>query len=143
MKNCVEALLVGLDNELPTDPSVAYCGGEPPLGCNHLVCADCGADVRHADSRSITSNYRPAEVALEELYESSDPGSSPLLDGRPLHADSRAYFCRCQWAAVDLGGEKSVGDVDAPWECGGHEPRSTHPEAPEESARREPARRID
>jgi hypothetical protein len=121
MTNCVEAFLVGLDLELPTDPAIAYTGGTPIVGCNHIVCGKCGAEVRHADSRSTTSNYRPPEAELAKLYDSSDPGSSPLLDARPLHEDSRAYFCRCDWAAVDLGGSKSVGDVDALWDCGGHQ----------------------
>ncbi len=123
MKHCVEAHLVALDVELPSDPAVAYFGKPPIIGCNHLVCGNCGADVRYADSRSITSNYPPAKVAIEELYASSDPGSSSMLDAAPLHRQSRAYFCRCNWAAVDLGGTKSIGDIDAPWECGGHEPK--------------------
>ncbi len=60
---------------------------------------------------------------MEELYTSSDPASSPHLDARPVHQESRAYFCRCNWASVALGGIKYLGDIDAPWGCAGHEPR--------------------
>jgi len=120
MNHCTPAWLVGLLHELPTDPSVAYAGESPVFGCNYIVCGECGAEVRHADHRSITSNYPPPAPTLEALYDSSDPASSPLLDAASLHRDSRAYFCRCNWASVDLGGMKSVGDVDAPWGCGGH-----------------------
>ncbi len=121
MNTCSPAVLVSLDLELPTDPGITNQGYPPRVGCSHLVCDNCGADVRHANSRSITSNYPPVRDKLEALYNSSDPASSPYLDAAPLHAESRAYFCRCSWAAVDLGGTKSLGDIDAPWECAGHE----------------------
>lgn len=124
MKSCSPAVLVGLDVELPTDPGIANRGQPPRVGCNHLVCGDCGADVRHADGRSITSNYPPSKDLLEALYTSSDPASSPHLDATPVNRLSRAYFCRCNWASVDLGGTKSLGAIEAPWECGGHEPRA-------------------
>src|SRR5437870_5605773 len=121
MKYCSPAVLVALDVELPTDPGIANEGHPPRVGCNHLVCDNCGADVRHADSRSITSNYPPPKAQIEALYDSPDPAASKLLDDKPLHRMSRAYFCRCNWAAVDLSGTKSLGDIDAPWECKGHE----------------------
>lgn len=123
MKRCSPAVLVGLDVELPTDPSVANEGCPPRVGCNHLVCEDCGAEVRHADRRSITSNYPPSKNLIEALYASSDPASSPHLDAAPVNRLSRAYFCRCNWASVNLGGTKSLGLVDAPWACAGHEGR--------------------
>jgi hypothetical protein len=123
MKRCSPAALVGIDVELPTDPGVANEGNPPRVGCNHLVCDDCGAEVRHADRRSITSHYPPSRTLIESLYASSDPASSPYLDAAPVHRLSRAYFCRCHWASVDLGGTRSLGDIDAPWGCAGHEPR--------------------
>ncbi len=104
---------------------MGWDGDEPEIGCNHLVCSDCGADVRHADSRSITSNYPPSKDLIEALYASSDPTSSTYLDATPVNRLSRAYFCRCNWASVDLGGTKSLGAIEAPWECGGHEPCAT------------------
>ena len=120
MKYCAEAVLVGLDEELPSDPAVAYSGKPPIIGCNHLVCVKCGAVVRHADSRSTTSNEAPSEDELRELYESDDPARSPLLESTPVHRESRTYFCRCDWCAVNLGGEVFLDTVDQPWECGGH-----------------------
>jgi hypothetical protein len=118
MQYCVDTYLVGLDRELPTDPSVAYSGKPPVFGCNNLVCANCNAVVRHADARSITTQYPPGD--LERLYESADPESSPLLDASPRHAKSRAYFCRCDWYAVNFGGEKWLAHMDQIWRCGGH-----------------------
>jgi hypothetical protein len=120
MKYCAEPILVGLDCELPSDPSVAYSGTPPFVGCNHLVCASCGADVRHADGRSTSSNYPPPRADLEELHKSSVPPSSPLLVGGDIHRDSRAYFCRCDWRAVNLGGALFCDLIDQPWKCGGH-----------------------
>lgn len=127
MKYCTKVLVVGLDDELPSDPSVAYDGTPPFIGCNHLICSGCGAVVRHVDSRSITSNDAPPKAELEGLYESSDPASSPLLDSASIYKNTRAYFCRCNWAATEI--VRFVASLDAPWKCGGHEPRATH-EAP-------------
>lgn len=120
MNYCTQAWLVGLNHELPTDPAVAYTGSSPVFGCNHLVCDRCRAEVRHADHRVTKSKDPPPAPTIEALYDSSDPGSSPLLINGPLHHESRAYFCRCDWAAVHLGGMKSLGSIDAPWSCGGH-----------------------
>ena len=125
MKYCAEAVLVGLDHELPSDAAVAYSGSPPIVGCNHLVCTQCGADVHHADSRSTTSNYPPAHADLVDLYESSNPAGSSLLDSALRHRQSRAYFCRCDWTAVNLGGTLYLEYIDQPWKCGGHAPRAT------------------
>jgi hypothetical protein len=121
VKSCQPALLVGLDFLLPADPGIAYEGIPPNIGCNRLMCGDCNVAVRHADGCSITGNYAPTQVALEKLYESSDPRSSSLLDASPLHARSRAYFCRCAWAAANHGGTKVVDVLDQTWYCDGHE----------------------
>lgn len=123
MTHCSPAVLVGLDVELPADPGIANDAQPPRVGCNHLVCGSCGADVRHVDSRTITSHYPPAHAELDAIYNSDDPASSPHFDAAPVDQKSRAYFCRCSWAAVNLGGTKSLGSIDAPWECGGHAPR--------------------
>jgi hypothetical protein len=120
MKHCVNALLVGLDHELPSDRSVAYDGGEPEIGCNHIVCRACGAVVRHADSRGVTSHYPPGEAKLEKLYESPDPAASPLFDAAPKHRNSRAYFCKCDWYAVVLGGSIRIDTLEQRWNCAGH-----------------------
>ena len=39
MKYCTEAVLVGLDHPLPSDPSVAWEGTPPVIGCNRLESA--------------------------------------------------------------------------------------------------------
>lgn len=121
LKYCTHAYLVGLDHEIPSDPSVAYDGTSPIIGCNHIVCDRCGAVARHVDGRVKTSNYPPPAAVALALYESSDPASSPLLGNGPLHAKSRAYLCRCDWGDVHLGGVKSLGSIDAMWGCGGHD----------------------
>ncbi len=122
MNYCVDAVLVGLDHELPSDPSVAYSGGEPAIGCNHLVCRACGAIVRHADSRGVTSHSPSPESDLQKLYESSNPAASPLFDSAPKHRDSRTYFCKCDWHAVVLGGVVRVATLEQRWSCAGHGP---------------------
>jgi hypothetical protein len=114
-KYCAPAFLVGLDYDLPSDPAVANSSTVRETGCNRLVCADCNAQVRHADGRWITSHYPPTKSALKELYESSQPEASELLGpgGR-----GRAYFCLCAWAAAS--GSKLVGILDQMWLCDGH-----------------------
>lgn len=121
MKHCSPAVLVALDIELPADRGVANEGMPPRVGCNHLVCDECKCEVKHVDGRTITSHYPPARPELVALYDSPDPASSPYFDAAPVNHNSRAYFCRCSWTAVNLGGSKTLGSVDAPWECGGHE----------------------
>jgi hypothetical protein len=139
MKYCSKVLLVGLDDELPSDPTVAYEGTPPLIGCNRLFCSACGAVVRHTDSRSTTSNAPPPKADLEKLYESSDPASSPLLDSAPIYKDTRTYFCRCEWAATAI--VRFAASLDAPWQCGGHEPR-VGPAAPNLGAQVVEARNV-
>jgi hypothetical protein len=119
LKFCTHTYLVGLDHELPTDPRLANDGTTPVVGCNHLVCSSCGAVVKHADGRSRGSHYPPGDIE-SALYESSDPASSPYLDNKAVDAQSRVYFCRCDWADVNIGGVKSIGSIEAMWSCGGH-----------------------
>jgi hypothetical protein len=86
--------------------------------------------VRHADHRSVASMYPPAD-GIQALYDSLDPAQSPMLDSRPLHDDSRAYFCRCVWAAVDLSGAKLVEHLDQQaWSCAGHPPAARTGDTP-------------
>lgn len=122
MKHCTVVFLVGLDHELPADPRVGYFGtGEPPIiGCNKLVCFKCRALVKHADARAIMQAYPPPREDLEELYASADPAGSPLLDGSPMNARSRTYFCRCDWYSVRLGLARSLNFLEQDWACGGH-----------------------
>ena len=122
MKYCANTLLVALDRELPSDPSVAREANGPEIGCNHLVCTQCGAVVRHADSRARTSHYPPSAATLAKLYESSDPAASPLFDAAPKHRDSRTYFCKCDWYSVVLGGAIRVDRLEQSWSCAGHAP---------------------
>jgi hypothetical protein len=121
VKHCVVAWLVAPPREIPSDPGVANTD-DPVVGCNHLVCENCGADIKYVDGRSTTSNYAPVASDLEELYQSLRPETSPLFDSAPLHADSRTYFCRCDWYAVNLSARRRVDDIGQPWKCGGHDP---------------------
>jgi hypothetical protein len=77
---------------------------------------------RRTSCRPSLDDAQPAatRASLEELYDSSEPEDSPLLDARPLAAKSRAYFCRCNWLAVDLSGARNVDDIDPMWACAGH-----------------------
>lgn len=131
MKHCVKAFLVSLERELPADPSIAYEGRPPVIGCNHLVCRKCGAVVRHVDHRSVTGKLPPVADEIRALYESPTPEQSPLLNSAPLHDTSRAYFCRCDWAAVNISGSQRVDDLDhQDWACAGHEPAGKAADAP-------------
>ena len=116
MKYCADAWLVSLEYELPADRSIANPGTPKLIGCNHLVCRKCGAEVRHADHRSIPAMYPPDD--LRSMY---DAGQVPPLDSRPIHSDSRAYYCRCDWASVEFSGAKLVEQLDQQeWRCAGH-----------------------
>ena len=122
MQQCAEAWLVSLEYELPSDPAVAYSGEEPIIGCSHLVCGNCGADVRHVDRRSTKTNNPPGDSDIQVLYQSVDP-DSPLLDGSPKYNEARAYFCKCELVGVDSGA-RWVETIDQPWTCAGHEARA-------------------
>ena len=120
MQHCDVAWLVGLDYELRADRSVANTEDTLPIvGCNHIVCDDCGALVKHVDERSTTQHFAPGNIA--QLYESANPEASPLL--RPTAPDGRArtYYCLCYWRTVHFGGKLPLGVVDRGWYCAGHE----------------------
>jgi hypothetical protein len=119
MKYCIDAVLVGVDQSLPLDPSVAFSGKPPMVGCNHVVCINCEVDVRHADKCSQTSNNTPMAASLLELYESSDAAGSDLLKRGRVYDESRTYFCRCDWRTVH-GGTLLLSYAEQPWKCGGH-----------------------
>ena len=119
MQYCDVAWLVGLDYELPSNPSVANGADTLSIvGRNHIVCDDCGAVVKHADRRATIQHFAPGNIA--ELYDSPNPTASPLLAANENDARARTYFCRCYWRTVNLGGKLPLDSVDKGGYCAGH-----------------------
>jgi hypothetical protein len=105
---------------VPADPAQYHRGGFDFVGCNRLVCPECGAEVKHLD-RAHGQDGTTSHVA--ELYRSPDPRSLPYVGTRESF---RLYFCRCQWADVSATMVKSAADADdvltpgPTWVCAGH-----------------------
>ena len=109
---------------IPREPWAHQSDGNSAIVlCNHLVCSNCGADVRVADGVQIVGGAG----VLEEAYETSN-----LLDVDGVQeglSEYRLYFCRCAYHSV--GSAIAMATVDTipevglcpAWGCGGHPSR--------------------
>lgn len=118
-------LLVGPKHVVPPDAEDYGHGALPaPVGCNHLVCERCGADVRSAVGHPHAQRFD-----IEEAYAAPDLARLPYMHAGPAEIQFfRFYLCRC--STTMEGGWRRLErepDVDLPelhWWCGGHPPQA-------------------
>jgi hypothetical protein len=114
--------LTGDDDWLPDDPR-EYFGehhGIYAIGCNNLLCAECGSRVRSAPGR-----WTPPGLSPEALY--AEPDWLRLPEASARQWGNRLYGCRCFTFTANAS-ESLVLDSDAVeigpsrWCCAGHPP---------------------
>lgn len=116
--------LVGAGDWIPTSPDT-YNFGAPgvQVGCNQLLCGDCGAKVRAEQGWQDAS---PVGFDPASLCEAEDWSKVPGLIEGPM----TLYVCRCNFLFVDLAvsidlctelAQETGPDFPA-WSCGGHPP---------------------
>jgi hypothetical protein len=111
--------LISGTSELPVDPSEYQPESRRPvIGCNQLICGECGANVRSA------AGYFPLAMAeprdSEAIYATEDWSTLPAMDRDPQY---RLYVCKCRFASVAAAYPVLRDEyTNTPWRCGGHPP---------------------
>lgn len=113
--------LVGRAGWLPSAPFDFRWRGlnQPPIGCNNIVCGECGASVR-----SI-AGYAPLDFQPSAAYDLDD---APITEHLQADEDARLYFCRCRWTVQSTYADLQRPNLEPPrdfvseWECDGHPP---------------------
>lgn len=117
--------VVGAAYEVPTAPEVFQFDERVAMvGCNHLVCAACGAVVRSRAGVSLAS----AKFDRSGIVERGE-WDEALANKLVTEEDGwRTYLCRCRgWSEDDRRALGRPGDWDEylneaapPWRCAGH-----------------------
>lgn len=117
-------LLVNGHRVVPADPSDLFKHGlARPVGCNRLVCGNCGKPVRQSTSFFLK---KEALQRLPEVYDSPDWSQLDELRGDWWTPAFRFYACRCAcW--TETSDSRALRDptlhadeVLPPWGCAGH-----------------------
>jgi len=130
---CVpDAWLRGASHPLPTEPSeFDWPDRTPPLGCNHMVCLDCKAEVKWQDGYRLPLDWDHRErvpARAMQMYTSEEWLDVEGIESEP---DYRLYTCRCFYHSlwqVTLTFNPDRTDTTAPpsrnlpWTCAGHPP---------------------
>ena len=116
------AMLVPADGWIGEAPCEQHWGGEPPTGCNHLRCPDCGSAVRNQPGCRVTGDVDAARLAA------TDPDAWAQLPGiDSAHGGGRLYACACRMAHIRIempvDSERMEYEFHPlPWYCAGHAP---------------------
>jgi hypothetical protein len=110
-----------VSGDLPVpDDRADYRHGRVPVfvGCNHLVCSECGEEVRQVPNLQVDGLYSN----LPDLNASNDWAS---LDCTSPGHDVRLYACACRgWLETHMhlmdDPDPEPGDPQLPWRCQGH-----------------------
>ena len=115
-----DGALVGTQFPVPEQAAVHYDDPKRLVGCNHLVCPDCGAAVRHFDGYRLAREPDGPGGEITLLYETADAGAQALLTRSMSGGDFRVYVCRCNYEQTAAVRKLSQGDVAVNWACAGH-----------------------
>ena len=92
----------------------------PVIGCNNIVCGDCGARVRSILGFTAPDDFRPATA-----YGLDD---AAVIDHLLVDEGARLYLCRCRWTAPTTYADLQHPELQAPrdfissWACAAHPP---------------------
>ncbi len=133
LNRCVpDGWVRGASSALPAEPSeFEWSDRSPPVGCNHLVCLDCKAEVKSQDGYRLPLDWDHRErvpTRAKQMHESEDWLD---VDGIESEPEYRLYTCRCFYHSLwDLALTFNPDRIDMtgpptrnlPWTCAGHPP---------------------
>jgi hypothetical protein len=133
VNRCVpDAWLRGAARALPAEPSEHdWLDRRPPVGCNHLVCLDCKAEVKSQVGYSLSLDWDHRErvpARAVQMHASEDWSKVDTIEVEPEY---RLYTCRCFYHSLwDLALTFNPDRIDMtaeptrnlPWTCAGHPP---------------------
>lgn len=121
-QSCVRGgTLVSLEDWLPEAAFDRDWGDfAPAIGCNHLICGQCGHSVRWLDGWQVAEGRT---LVARDLTGLQAPEASELL---VRSSNARLYHCQCsvrQAFSTEVlapGGEGFDHRPESPWRCAGH-----------------------
>jgi hypothetical protein len=130
---CVpDAWLRGASHPMPKEPSAFdWPDRKPPLGCNHMVCLDCKAEVKWQDGYRLPLDWDHRERVPARAMKMHSSEEWLDVDGIESEPEYRLYTCRCFYHSlwdVTLTFNPDRMDTTAPpsrnlpWTCAGHPP---------------------
>lgn len=128
---CVpDAWVIGAKNSVPTDPTeFDWFERRPPLGCSHMICLRCKAEVRSRAGLLLDLDGEHPDWAAKYLAQLQSTEDWSTIRGIKPHPKSRLYACNCFYhsefslsrtfnpESFDEHGEPSR---NLPWTCAGH-----------------------
>ncbi len=117
---------------LPVDPNdFDWPERSPVVGCNHLVCLRCNAEVKSRVGAYLALDWEDREVVPTRALQMHATEDWSAIEGIQARPDSRLYACRCFYYSeftvsftFDPGNVDMFGNVtrNLPWTCAGHPP---------------------
>ena len=117
---------------LPVEPSEHdWLDRTPPVGCNHLVCLDCKAEVKSQVGYRLPLDWVHRERVAARAMQMHAIEDWSNVDGIELEPEYRLYTCRCFFQSLwglaltfspdrmDMTGPPTR---NHPWTCAGHPP---------------------
>jgi hypothetical protein len=124
--------VVGARNSLPSEPSEFQWPGRKALvGCNHLVCLDCKAEVKSKVGFRLELDWHHREQVPKRAIQMQTTDDWSRIDGIESRSDYRLYTCRCfhhSLFEIALTFDPTSRDLNdqpsrnLPWTCAGHPP---------------------
>lgn len=133
INRCVpDAWVRGAKFPLPTDPTeFDWPDRAPAVGCNHLVCRDCNAEVKWQDGYDLALDYQQRERVPQRAAQMHGSDDWSKIDGIRVEPVLRLYTCRCFYHSVhqaeltfnpDRTDTTQEPTRNLPWTCAGHPP---------------------
>ena len=133
VNRCVpDAWLHGALRALPADPSeFDWPDRSPPVGCSHLVCLDCKAEVKSQVGYDLPLDWDRRERVPQRAMQMHASEDWSKVDGIEVEPEYRLYTCRCFYHGlwqlaltfnpdrIDMTQEPTR---NLPWTCAGHPP---------------------
>ena len=126
-----DAWVVGA-RTIPVDPTeFDWPDRSPVVGCNHLVCLSCSAEVKSRVGFYLALDWDNRELVPKRAMQMQATEDWSAIEGIQMHPDCRLYACRCFYHSeftvshtfdpemVDATGNAGR---NLPWTCAGHPP---------------------
>ena len=133
VNRCVpDGWVLGASRPLPAEPSdFDWPDRKPPVGCNHLVCIQCNAEVRSQVGYRLPLDWTNRKAVAERATQMQTTDDWSKVVGIESHPHFRLYTCRCfhhSLFGVALTFDPDNRDMEGnptrnlPWTCAGHPP---------------------